>query len=147
MRDLSSLDEYRFQYPQGWDGDDTNGAFMIPSPTDEQSLAIIASSGFGWDHVSVSRSNRCPNWPEMERVRRRFFRDDEAVMQYHAPLANYVDGSQHGNLYCLHLWRPHANNIPAPPKWMVGGMTVGEAELQMRQALQAAGRAEKWDAR
>jgi hypothetical protein len=37
----------------------------------------------------------------MEFVRRRFFQDDEAVMQYHAPLADYVDGSRHGCAYCL----------------------------------------------
>ena len=73
----------------------------------------------------------------MEQIRRLFFKDDESVMQYHAPIADYVDGSKYGHPYCLHLWRPHGSQLPAPPKWMVGGMSPAEAEEQMRAAMQS----------
>jgi hypothetical protein len=132
MRDLRVLDGYRRSDPAviacyGGIGDETCGVFMLPSPVAGH-LMVIASSGEGWDHVSVSGRDRCPTWHEMEHVRRRFFRDDEAVMQYHAPLADYVDGTKLGCEHCLHLWRPHDAAIPAPPKWMVGGMTQEEAK-------------------
>lgn len=136
MRNLNLLDQYRIVDPRiGWAGDYGCGAFQILSKTGRQLLRVIASSDFGWDHVSVSLPNRCPNWPEMEQIRRLFFKDDEAVMQFHAPVADYVDGSYRGHPYCLHLWRPHADNIPVPPKWMVGGMTPEEAEAEMRKAM------------
>lgn len=131
MRDLRLLDIYRrtdaaVVAHYGSAGDETCGIFMIPSPV-RGTLMIIASSGDGWDHVSVSGRARCPDWDEMEHVRRLFFREDEAVMQYHAPVADYVDGSKQGCVNCLHLWRPHDVAIPAPPKWMVGGMSQDEA--------------------
>jgi hypothetical protein len=118
MRNLRELDDHRIsaKATHGWDGDGTCGAFRLPSPIDGQPLAIIASSGDGWDHVSVSRTNRCPNWPEMEFVKRRFFQDDETVMQLHVPIAAHINA--HPN--CLHLWRPQTLQIPRPPGWMVG---------------------------
>ncbi len=64
-------------------GDDGNGVFDMPSPIDGGNLHVLASDGGGWDHVSVSRVNRCPNWPEMEYVKRLFFRpDDEAKERF-----------------------------------------------------------------
>jgi hypothetical protein len=120
VRNLRLLDEYRVHSSfHGWDGDETCGAFILPSPIDGQNLAVVASSGEGWDHVSVSRRNRCPNWPEMEYVRKRFFKDDETVMQLHVPESDHINC--HPN--CLHLWRPHRVEIPRPPAWMVGPKT------------------------
>jgi hypothetical protein len=121
MRNLRLLDRYRDTSPAtvawyGGVGDDTCGAFFVPSPTDRADLKVIASSGDGWDHVSVSRPNRCPNWPEMEHVKRLFFRDDETAMQLHVPPADHI--SIHPN--CLHLWRPQNVDLPRPPGWMVG---------------------------
>ncbi len=100
----------------GSPGDHSCGVFNVPSPIDGAELHVLASSGDGWDHVSVSRKNRCPNWTEMEHVKRLFFADDECAMQLHVP------SSQHINLhpYCLHLWRPLETAIPRPPGWMVG---------------------------
>jgi len=66
-------------------------------------MRVMASAGMGWDHVSISRQNRCPNWPEMEHIKRLFFRDDETAMQLHVPPSDHI--SIHP--YCLHLWRPH----------------------------------------
>jgi hypothetical protein len=130
---LNLLDQYRVRDPRGIHeaGDHTCGAFEIPSVVSKNYLRVIASSGYGWDHVSVSMAHRIPHWTEMEQVRRLFFHADEAVMQYHAPFAEYVDGSYPGNCAtCLHLWRPHELPIPKPPKWMVGGMSPEEADRQ-----------------
>jgi hypothetical protein len=83
MRDLRELDAYRVDATKthGWNGDGTCGAFKLPSPIDGQPLTVIASSGDGWDHTSISRKNRPPNWTEMEFIKRKFFKDDETAMQ------------------------------------------------------------------
>ena len=96
-------------------GDDGNGVFKVHSPYDGAPLNIVASNGAGWDHVSVSRSDRCPTWDEMDHVKGLFFDDDETVMQLHVPTAD------HRNLheFCLHLWRPQDQPIPRPPSLMV----------------------------
>lgn len=107
----------------GWAGDDTCGMFSIPSCIDKRELKVIASCGGDWEHVSVSRTNRCSNWYEMAQIKRLFFHDEEVVMQLHVPSSEHV--SDHDN--CLHLWRPTSATIPVPPKWMVGGMSKAEA--------------------
>jgi hypothetical protein len=120
MRDLGFLGKYRNVSARivelyGSVGDEANGVFNIPSPTDGRLLRIIASSGEGWEHVSVSREDRCPTWSEMEDVKRRFFKDDETVMQLHVPVRDHI--SVHPN--CLHLWRPVRVEIPRPPAILV----------------------------
>jgi hypothetical protein len=131
MRDLRLLDAYRLRGDRvrelyGWDGDETCGAFMMPSPIDRGDLVIIASSGTGWDHVSVSRKNRCPNWQEMEHVKRAFFQDHETAMQLHVPPDDHVN--MHPTT--LHLWRPQDIEIPRPPSILVG---IGKSPLQSAQ--------------
>jgi hypothetical protein len=118
MRDLRLLDAHRLDSTpiHGWSGDHTCGAFAFPSPTDGRSLRVIASSADGWDHVSVSRQSRAPNWPEMEFIKRKFFKDDETVMQLHVPPDEHVNYHPH----CLHLWRSQYERIPRPPAWMIG---------------------------
>lgn len=119
MHPLRLLEIYR---DRGWErrlgavGNDVGGCFTIPSKIDGQELRVLASSGAGWDHVSVSRSSRCPNWLEMEQVKRLFFRPDEMAMQLHVPVDDHIDCHS----YCLHIWRPHDVEIPRPPAWMVG---------------------------
>ena len=69
MRNLRLLDQFRdisqsvVRY-YGGVGDDTCGVFSVHSPIDGAILRVIASCGGEWEHVSVSRKNRCPNWPE-----------------------------------------------------------------------------------
>ncbi len=113
MRNLRLLDAHRIRNNGFYenDGDETCGAFYIPSPIDRHPMCVIASVGEGWDHVSVSRTNRCPNWTEMEHVKRLFFLDAETAMQLHVP------PSEHRSLhpYCLHMWRPLDCEIPRPP--------------------------------
>jgi hypothetical protein len=113
----------------GWVGDDTCGAFEIPSPIDGGKLRIIASVGAGWEHVSVSRKNRCPNWPEMSAIKNLFFGPDATVMQLHVPSRDHIN--DHPN--CLHLWRPTRSDIPRPPCWMVGGIGKIDANLESRE--------------
>lgn len=121
MRNLRLLDTFRLSTPRiiayyGSAGDHQNGCFEVPSPIDKASLFVVASVGEGWDHVSVSRSNRAPNWPEMEHIKRMFFKDDETAMQLHVPPSDHINC--HPN--CLHLWRPLDVEIPRPPADMVG---------------------------
>lgn len=88
------------------------GVFIVPSPTGSVDLRIIAAVGGGWDHVSVGVGDRCPNWLEMEHVKRLFFKDDETAFQLHVPVADHKN--VHPN--CLHLWRPNdGREIPMPP--------------------------------
>jgi hypothetical protein len=79
-------------------------------------LAIIASDGFGWEHVSVSTRHRVPSWDEMCFVKSLFWDEEDTVIQFHPPKSEYVN--QHPN--CLHLWRPINQHIILPPSWMVG---------------------------
>jgi hypothetical protein len=109
----------------GWAGDDTCGMFKVPSPVDKAELTIVASAGDGWDHVSVSRRNRCPNWAEMEHVKRLFFKDEETAMQLHVPPSDHINCHP----TCLHLWRPLDAEIPRPPSSMVGPSDAPKAAL------------------
>lgn len=121
MKNLRELDFFRDSSRRivayyGNSGDETCGVFTVPSPIDNANLRIVASSGFGWDHVSVSRHQRCPNWPEMEHVKRLFFKDIETAMQLHVPATDHINCHP----YCLHLWRPTVGEIPRPPAEFVG---------------------------
>ena len=127
MRNLHSLDHYRLTSDAiirhwGWIGDGTCGAFILPSPIDRAPIKVIASAADHWDHVSVSRKNRCPNWAEMDFIKRQFFTDDETAMQLHVPVSAHI--SNHP--YCLHLWRPWHPPIPLPPADFVGVQTKGD---------------------
>jgi hypothetical protein len=116
MRRLRELNQYRdrqWERALGADGDDTGGCFKVPSPFDRQPLAVMAATGEGWDHVSISRSNRTPSWGEMDHIKRLFFSDDEVAFQLHVTTKDHI--SVHP--FCLHIWRPHDEKIPLPPKW------------------------------
>jgi len=80
-------------------------------------LFVIASDGRGWDHVSVSRRDRCPTWEEMEEVRGHFFLDAECAVQF-SPPRDSERVNQHP--YCLHLWRDQTNEVALPPTILVG---------------------------
>jgi hypothetical protein len=117
MKDLMQLDAYRRRDRRvfemyGSTGDETCGMFDLPCPRTGVTLVCLASAGGGWDHVSVSLPNRCPNWLEMDHVKRAFFENHETAMQLHVPVADHIN--EHP--YCLHLWRPNdGREIPRPP--------------------------------
>jgi hypothetical protein len=121
MRDLNALNRWRDTSPEviamyGGIGDHSCGAFLFGSPTDGKAIRALASSGMGWDHVSISRRNRTPTWREMEWVKHMFFDEHEVAMQLHVPRAQHINVHP----YCLHLWRPQLVEIPLPPAIMVG---------------------------
>lgn len=111
--------------------DDLEGMFVIPFQSFH--LRVIASHGLGWDHVSVSLPNRCPNWLEMCFVKELFFDDEECVMQLHPPKSKYI--SNHP--YCLHLWRPQDTAIALPPDITVGVKEWGELNTPEKRATAA----------
>jgi hypothetical protein len=106
-----ALQCYRYTL-HGEFGDDSNGILRIPA----RGLSIMFGNGGGWEHVSVSRTDRCPTWEEMDWVKRQFWDDADTVMQLHVPSVEHVNVHP----YCLHLWRPVDGAIPRPPAWMVG---------------------------
>ncbi len=111
-------------------GEDGMAAYLVHPCYKPRTMAIIASWGGGWDHVSVSFSKRCPTWDEMCMVKDIFWSDEECVVQYHPPRSTYVNNHP----YCLHLWKPQGSIIDVPPTFMVGqrnGQTKADA---MREA-------------
>jgi len=120
MRNLHTLDRFRSTNARtlawyGSVGDHQAGVFVVPSPVDRALMTVIASSDGGWEHVSVSRQNRCPNWPEMDHVKRLFFEDHETAMQLHVAVEQHISHHPH----CLHLWRPLLREISLPPSEFV----------------------------
>lgn len=97
-----------------------NGAFMLPMG--REVLGVICSDQDGWDHVSVSTRYRTPSWKEMCFVKDAFFGHDEWVVQYHPAKDDYIDCHP----YCLHLWKPHGQDVPKPLAWMVGPIATKE---------------------
>ena len=98
-----------------------NGAFLIPSKDREgRQLAIIASDGMGWEHVSIhaerGKESCTPYWDEMCQVKSLFWDEEDVVMQLHPKRSEYVN--MHPNT--LHLWRPTGATIPTPPSILVG---------------------------
>jgi len=121
VRNLNELDRYRIETRQVFDfygsfGDHETGAFRILCAQTGGDLLVIASSGEGWDHVSVSLKHRTPNWAEMEFIKRLFFKDDETAMQLHVPPSEHISFAH----TALHLWRPLKQEIPRPPNELVG---------------------------
>ncbi len=114
MRNLRLLDGYRIMLDETPEPS-LEGIFIVKSKVSGQLLQVIASNDFGWDHVSVSLKNRCPNWYEMEEVRRLFFEDREVCWQYHVPENDHIN--IHPNV--LHIWRKHDFDMPMPPKEFV----------------------------
>lgn len=98
-----------------------NGAFFCPRRPGQAPLQIIASDGFGWEHVSVSLPDRVPTWEEMCAVKALFWDDDDCVVQFHPPRGDYVNNHSR----CLHMWRPIGIELPRPPAWTVGDASLG----------------------
>ena len=113
MKNLCDLDKYRYVvgdiHRYNGYGGSKQGVFIIPN---DPPLRVIADSGQGWDHVSVSTETRCPTWEEMDRIKRIFFKDHETAVQYHVPASDHINIHD----YCLHLWRPTFKRFPMPPK-------------------------------
>lgn len=131
MRNLYTLDEYRDQRSEikafyGSVGDDTCGVFHVPSKIDNVNLMILAAAGENWDHISVSRRNRCPNWVEMSQVKKLFFYPSEMAVQFHVPEDQHINYHP----FTLHLWRPWGKQIDLPPAEFVGPDNLNPEDLK-----------------
>ncbi len=125
MRNLNELNAYRDEAAEaaiyGVSGGETEGVFRLEYRDTNRAarywslLAVIASVGDGWDHVSVRLSRRVPTWYELEFVKRLFFKDDEVAMQLHVPPAKHINVQRN----TLHLWRPCQGRLQLPPEYMV----------------------------
>lgn len=115
----------RFRMRVGRSGSDdsigNNGAFLLKLPR-SQILFVIASDGLGWEHVSVSRRDRCPTWEEMCQIKDIFWDEDDCVVQFHPPRSEYVNN--HPN--CLHLWRQAGVEFAMPDSVLVGFKEKGK---------------------
>lgn len=111
-----------------------------------RSLYIIATSGGGWEHVSVhayteGAGSATPNWAEMCAVKDLFWDGEDAVMQLHPRKSEYVNAHP----FVLHLWRPAPGSherIPEPPYTMVGpkvGQTDKEAYAEGMRMMEERG--------
>lgn len=117
MRNLNYLNCYRDDLFMGYKGNEKNGFFRLPHPKGFGFYLVLASDGWGWDHVSISlidnlgRSiDRTLNWEEMEEIKKIFFKDDEDVVEFHPREEDYIN--EHP--YVLHLWRPNLVLMPTP---------------------------------
>lgn len=128
MRDLMTAPVSKFRrydpdilMAYGDYGDASNGAFLIPKGVRSghykaaASIAVIASVGEGWEHVSASCKVRTPTWDEMMLVHRLFFKDTEVSLQYQLPPLHHVNLMP----YVLHLWRQTSVEVPLPPRGQV----------------------------
>lgn len=108
-----------------------DGAFQLMGPCGAM-VRIVASdasheSAQGWEHVSVSCPNRCPNWLEMCFVKDLFWNDDELVIQYHVPKAQHINNHPH----VLHMWRDTLHPHPRmPPSHFVGMQGIDQDEAR-----------------
>lgn len=125
MRNLNDLNEYRAidweMRAVGAVGDARGGCFIIKYSKPHQpfetpsTLRVMAASGGGWDHISVSLADRCPTWEEMEYVRKLFAKPNEVWLQFGVPSKDHINVHPH----CLHWWRPLHREVRLPPTAMV----------------------------
>lgn len=96
------------KYPRGF--------FLIPYRSYE--LKVLAYDGIqdGWEHVSVSLPNRCPNWQEMSHIKDLFWEEEDCVVQFHVPKSQHVNNHP----YCLHLWKKKDTVFELPNPLTVG---------------------------
>jgi hypothetical protein len=89
----------------GW-----NGAFQVP--LEGELWYVMISDREGWRHLSIRNSQKkaLPSWQVMTRVKACFFGDDDWVVQFIPPRAEYVNDCQ----WVLHLWQPVDAVLPTP---------------------------------
>ena len=119
---------YRQIYPVKEGADGFNGFIIV----EMVEMTFIASSGMGWDHVSVApcKPKLMPTWEQMCKVKDIFFRDDESVIEIHPPKDQYVNNKSN----CLHLWRANDKEMVLPPSFMVG-LRKGQTMLELQEEI------------
>lgn len=130
-----------------------DGKYVIPHiKIDDYLFLVLASTGLGWDHVSITiwkntykktridrktiktetipvNVERCPTWEEMCFIKELFFEPTECAVQYHPPMADYISNHK----WCLHIFKPQEMLLPMPPSVMVG-LKNEELDAQMAAA-------------
>ena len=122
MRNTPNLriEKYRRMHPvRGYSPPGENYGYFEINRMDG-TLRIIASDGTepeeqGWEHVSVSRPNRIPDWKDMQFVKELFWDDEETVLQFHPAKSQYVNFHP----YVLHLWRRRGAKQELPPRSLI----------------------------
>ena len=111
MRPISEIKaNYRLRIVSS--GEDGFAAYINHPCYKPTAIAVIASWGGGWEHVSVSLARRCPTWEEMCMVKGIFWGEEECVVQFHPPRSEYVNRHP----YCLHLWKKIGEDYETPPE-------------------------------
>jgi hypothetical protein len=117
---FEKLEQYRLKGLKSYGSKegDNFGVFAVPSPIDPRIIltVMVAPMSELWQHVSVSTHRRCPNWPEMCKVKELVWGDDVTVVQFHPKKTEYVNNHQ----YCLHLWKKRDTEYALPPSIYVG---------------------------
>ena len=113
---MRTIDEIRkepnlFIDKEGYDG--FSGRWF--NKYDNKTYDFIFSYGGKWEHLSVSRSNKTPDWNIMCKMKEIFWKDDEVCVEYHPRKIDYIN--LHKN--CLHIWKPINEEIPTPPIYFV----------------------------
>lgn len=116
---FDKIERYRAKHPLGFAqkaGDDF-GWFEIPTKIGGPKLRVqVAPSDDEWQHVSVSRGDRCPTWEEMCFVKNLIWDKEDTVVQFHPPESEWISNAK----YCLHLWKWNGGEFPMPPSILVG---------------------------
>lgn len=102
--------------------------------------SIIASTGAGWEHVSVRplKKSYTPSWADMCLIKDIFWKEDEAVIQIHPTKEEYVNNLPN----CLHLWRCTYKEMVLPHSILVGikkGMKPSDIDKALKEAYEIAG--------
>jgi len=127
---FAHLERYRVREMSLWSSarGDRFGVFSIPfhriGLKGGSLMVCVATEGnaeIPWEHVSLridlpDGTQRCPTWAEMSAAKDLFWCDDECVIQFHPPKAEYVNNHP----FVLHLWRPIGVPIPRPPTIALG---------------------------
>lgn len=107
-------------------------------------LNFIMSWGAGWEHCSVSitdRYKRTPSWEQMCFIKNSFWNENECCVEYHPAKKDYVNNHE----YCLHIWKPIEQELPMPPSIMVGiKKEYSSSELLELKKLIESGNLPRW---
>lgn len=95
-------------------------------PINQKRYFVKFTSSYGWEHASVSQSNKTPTWDIMCRIKDVFWGGDEVCIEYHPNKEDYINNHEH----CLHIWKPIGVEIPTPPSIMVGIKGISQDEVK-----------------
>lgn len=117
IKEIWNNKRFNFQrFLRNKDESQFNLAGTCYEPASGKSLWFKFTRSFGWEHLSVSLARKCPTWEQMCFMKDQFWNDDEVCFQLHPKKDDYINNHS----YCLHIWKPIDQEIPTPPRIMVG---------------------------